>query len=386
MGNGGGMTSKQFEIKIGVNSSGVITGINTAVGQINRLVASTRNLVLGFGIGSLIKNGVESLIKWGAEIEKNARANGLGVESFQELGAASKELSIDLTDATSAFKKLQLAQVAALQGNVDLQRAFQRRGITMNQLRQMTPRQVFEATGESFSKTAPSAQATADAIALMGKTGVSMMGAFRGGFMDAMKDARKLGEVLDESVVKSLVRADDAMTRFGLQAKVAVASLLPPLIELTSQILTATQATGIWLKTWFQSGGPGEASVRNADKAVDEFFKLQEKVARDKAKYENPKGNQPQNANDVLSNTNATMAKPDSDKLLNIGGYRGGGDIARIPGQQLQVQQRMEHHLNRIAHYAEKGGFATSPQMNEAISGIQDLVRAITPLVSYDLE
>lgn len=385
------MSSKQFEIKIGVNSGGVVTGINSAIGQINRLASTARNIAAGFGIvgiASMVKNGIESLIKWGAEIEKTARANGLAVDTFQELSAASTELSIDLTDSTSAFKKLQLAQVEALKGNAETQRMFQRRGIELNRLREMTPKQAFDAVGDSFAKIAPSAQATADAVGLMGKSGVAMLGAFRGGFMDAMKDARSLGEVLDEKVVKSLAHADDAMTRFGLQAKVAIAGMIPPLIDLTSQILDATQATGIWLKTWWQNGGPSEGAVKSADKAVDEFFKLKEQNARDRAKYENPKADTPTNANGVISNSNGqTLAKPDSDKLLNIGGYRGGGEIARIPGQQLRVQQRMEQHLGRIAHYVEKGP-PVSPAVSETINGLRDLVKALTGSAGgdYDLE
>ena len=77
------------------------------------------------------------------------------------------------------------------------------------------------------------------------------------------------------------------------------------------------------------------------------------------------------------------LAKADSDSLARIGGYRGGTNIANVPSQQLAVQREIATHARAIA---QKLAGPPSPEVNKVISGLQDLVRSITPLVSYDLE
>ncbi len=372
------MSESQFEIKLSLNPSGVIAGVNRSVESFQKLGESVKSTLEAIGIKELIQHAIESSIEWGAAIQKSARASGIAVNSYQELGAASKELSIDVADATNAFKKLQLAQVDAIKGDAETQRAFQRIGISVATLRSLNPYALFTQVGEAIEKLPPSAQLTADSIKLMGKNSEAMVGAFRGGFIAAMKEASELGEILDEKVVAGLVRADDAMTRFSLQAKVAIASLIPPLVEVTGQILDATQATILWIQTWFATKGTRQQAYNEANKAVDAYFDLKTKMALEKSKYENPNPKPNDASNVQLSQNPNPLAKMDADKLLQIGGYRGGGEVATIPSQQLEVQRTMEGHLRRIAHYAE-GGFASGVADGE----VKDLLQKVDNFFKY---
>jgi hypothetical protein len=130
---------------------------------------------------------------------------------------------------------------------------------------------------------APSAQVTTDMLSLFGKSGDKMAAAFRGGFLDAMKEAKALGYVVEASVINQLDEAGKALDRFALKWKVNLAPAVTGGIGLIEQFHHAVQASILQVETFLKTNVGGmkgkdafKTALNESNKAVAEYFKALE--------------------------------------------------------------------------------------------------------------
>src|SRR5207253_528395 len=101
--------STQFTIKLAVNSSGVSSGINAAVGQFERLYGTATKVVQGFlGLAAVRwgANIIKSSIELGSHLTDMALRSKMNVEEMQSLAHGFDQAGGSLEGMMLGMKKL----------------------------------------------------------------------------------------------------------------------------------------------------------------------------------------------------------------------------------------------------------------------------------------
>lgn len=387
------MANEQFVIRLGVESGGVAAGVNSAVGQIQRLYGGVRNVVNGFLAlqavhwgASLIKDSIDL----GGHLNDMADRSATAVESMQEFEFALSQSGGEMTDLTKGLKDMARAQVDAIKGNMELRAVFMRYGVTLNDLRKTKPQDLFPRLAGAIGKAQASSLVTDDVAQIFGKAGEALIPAFRNGFAEAIQQARDLGLVLSREVTDELDAAGDQLDILNKKFKVLMATLtahslkgITQFFRDTIEVLAAGEFGGAVTKSTSGlgatiSGMLGKLAANAAMETMNAQDVEQEKNDAERRKKRGQEA--PGDARKVGSRRGDENMQPSSDQLARIGGYRGGvGEVNRILPQQLAVQQQMERHLSKIASKADK----PSPEVQKMLSTLGSLVNTLTP---YDEE
>lgn len=237
------------------NSSGV-TQLGTSIGnvgeRVGNLATKFRN-VAAIGIGAVVGLGyafqrLEGQMGDFSDQLANAGIRGAAVANMRAQADAMGFMGVKSEDAGAALVKLTQNQSSALAGNKTMVAAFQAAGISLSQLRQLKPDQLFEQLANNFSKSEKSGAKLNVATTLMGKSSTKMVEAMSQGpeafqkFKDRYQEA-----LLTEKDFADMDAAGDRMDGLGLLfgrigqklAAVAAPKLTPILEKLESKLLVA---------------------------------------------------------------------------------------------------------------------------------------------------
>lgn len=347
------MANAQFTIQLGLNSSGVTSGVNSAIGQIQKLAGQVKGALIGASLGGLVANEFRKAVQLGGDIADSARRAGMGVEAFQELTFAAKQSGVEMSDVSDTFKKMQVSQVAAIRGNQDIAASYGRIGLSVEQLRKLKPGELYKEIASRTGKMPHSAELTSDIAQIFGKGdgGMKMLSAFRDGFGEAAESAKSLGQVMEESVIKNLDKIGDTIDQLKGSWIASLGEMISKAIDFGKILKDSIESRMTYYIAYNDARKHGatesEAEVK-AKRVEDSWFERRRKESLAKpVELARPvidaSGVRP------TGNANA-MAKPDSDTLARIGGFRGGGgEITRMPQLQLQAQQTANAHLSTIS-------------------------------------
>jgi hypothetical protein len=361
-----GASSEQFVIRLGMNSSGVTSGVNSAVGQIQRLYEGTKKVVEGFlALESVHWAGeqVRSAIELGVRLNNLADRSDQTVESLQGLQFGAKKAGVEIDDIVRGIKDMSRAQIDAIKGNAELRASFSRYGITLNDLRTKKPSDLFNDVAVAMGRAQSTAQVTDDAAQIFGKAGDLLLPAFRNGLIESAEEAKKLGIILERDVTDELSRAGDEIDLLNAKWKTfearVVATGLKKLTGFIRDTIDAQVAQSVE-ELAKQAGGNTTIAKNIASvlaSAVIAIEKGKEKAADDADEEQRKKRGKQGAPGDVTKATSSvSIGSPiASDSLLRVGGIRGGsGELSRVQNRQLEVQLRIEGHLRRIADSSDK--------------------------------
>jgi len=169
-------------------------------------------LTAAFSFRSAV-GAMQDLIKQGTEFRDLSQRIGVSAQKLQEWAYAAEQTGASANDITIAVRYLRVAIAQALAGpESDAAAAFDRMGITLDDLRLKKPEEIFDQLAVSMKEIPDSAQLTADAMRLLGRSADALMPAMRGGFDAMAKDARRFGLIMQDGIVNRLGRMGDAMT------------------------------------------------------------------------------------------------------------------------------------------------------------------------------
>lgn len=350
----------QFLIRIGVNSRGVSKGVNDAAKEFQKLGNQIKNY---FGAG-MIANEIRKIINLGSEINDTSRKMGISKKTFQEWTYAAKQSGVEITEVESAFRKMQIAQNSAVTKGGESAEAFERMGISIQELKTLNPEQLFRRVGEAASKMNPSARLTSDIAKIFGKGGASVISAFRDGFGDAIDEVQD--KLLSDGTVYWLDKIGDAIDR--LKAK-WISMAAPGIVKLGGIAKTVSEFVGQAMGALGSAAGTiaGGGTMKEAmDSAVESIREDAKKAAESESKAEKPqlKSSAPTDFGDEKEKekkkkkereANYGGGEMSSDALRRIGLMRGAGPIASIPAQQLSEQRRANLTLNQLIARVETG-------------------------------
>lgn len=229
-------TASTSGLTAGVNSAAASmrrmeSAVNGLRGPLNSLVAIQGAQLFG-SIASAASNYARSLaglVVSTAEAvsSQNDLANRLGM-TYAELAGlsyAGSLVGVSTEQIGAAFTRAQVAIANAAAGSATATKAFERIGLSVEQLQGMTAEQQFEAIAEAISQLPTEAERAAAAVQLFGRAGAQLLPLFNQGaegIQAARAEAERFGLTLNTAQANNVDAMGDAFGR----AKAAITGVI----------------------------------------------------------------------------------------------------------------------------------------------------------------
>ena len=235
-----------LKVKVGVDKSGFTTGL-----------ASMENSVKGFGmkVGGILAGafafdkiiqGFSNAIDKGDQLQDLANRFGVAASSLQEIGNAASTSGAGLEDVAGAMNKLAKNAGAAIGGNEQMAEAFNKIGLSVEQLNGMSPQDLFFALSKAVASGTLGMQDFTIAQELAGKGAAVLMETLRMGPEVIAANGQAMGVWTDETISK-LSEASDSIKTFQNKMTIAfgsIAQIAVPLIKAFEDIVELTTVIG----------------------------------------------------------------------------------------------------------------------------------------------
>lgn len=286
---------------------------------------------------------------------------GISTDNIQAFSHAAKLSGASIDDVANAMKELAKSQVAALGGSGSELDAFKQLGVSLDDLRNKNPEQLFLQVAKAMEGTSASSMQTASALKVMGNAGDKLMAGLRGGFAGAAEEAKAFGVVMDEMIIAKLDNAGDKFDTFATKIKVVFGSVLAFLADR----LTDLQSTIAYISAFFGNLGknlkPGEmANPFSAEGRADFRQALEKAREAGMAVYEAEAAalskTAPQSTTPELSER-FSVPVDKRQKLGGLGGLTSASSLnslQQIGALSIQGPNRQIQHLSRIEAYTKQ--------------------------------
>lgn len=206
----------KYAIKAEDKSSSVIRGIKGKLkglsGAFGGMGASIAGIVGVGGFGAMIKGSLDSA----DAMQKLSIQLGFSTEFLSEMKHAAELSGASLDDVTKGGRKLQQSLTDAADGGKSTSEAFDKLGLSVDELLQLHPDEQLLIVGDALSKMENQAEKTDTAMLLMGKSGAALNQVFVGGADSVQKmrnEAEALGLSLSRDAADGAANANDAILR-----------------------------------------------------------------------------------------------------------------------------------------------------------------------------
>jgi hypothetical protein len=198
---------------LGLDTAGFKAGLATAESSLSGLagkLAGAFGLTLGV---AGIEAGIRKVVEYGAHVADLSDKFGVNAESLQRLGNAAELHGSSLDGVAKGFNKLEIAQSRALGGSESILRAFSNLGISVDDLKKLSPEQIMMKLGKSSLNAA-------DLVAVLGKNALELRPILEG----VGNGSIELGKAIDENLIRKLKEADDTWKKLGQNLKIGFAT------------------------------------------------------------------------------------------------------------------------------------------------------------------
>ena len=193
--------------------------------QFDRTLAQSQKKIKAFSSGvksALAGIGVAmsgaALIGWGKSmiddldnIGKRAGVLGITAERYQQLAYAAQRTATDIGTVESAMKKLYGELGKAASGNEKSASAFRKLGVNIEDIKNLSPDQVFDRAAEALTGIGDPAERNAIAMELFGKQAMELNN-FLADYISLGEEARTKGFIASEEDVKQAMQINDQLT------------------------------------------------------------------------------------------------------------------------------------------------------------------------------
>jgi hypothetical protein len=243
-------TIGNLRVDLGLNTAQFDAGAKKAQSSLAGLSGSIKGFAAGIA-GALTLGGVAKFMQTSIErmdqIGEAAEKVGMSAEAFSRLEYAARVAGVGMDGLTTTLARFSRQIVEISQGgNNDAAQALQSLGISAVDVQgKLRPTEMIIAdVAEAFGNMEDSAEKTALAIALFGRSGAAMIPFLNGGrkaINDLSAEAEAFGLVVDRESAQAAARFNDNLTRLqgaseGLQRQLARA-LVPALADVSEGLL-----------------------------------------------------------------------------------------------------------------------------------------------------
>ena len=205
------------------------------------LLQTARNVAVLGGAAYGLYRFAEGAVGAADAVGDLATKTGVAGRDIQIFGAMTEIAGGSTEDAANSISRLQRQMFAAKHGSKEAQKAFRMAGISMDELKKMTPQQVLERMADTFQKTTDQGRKLTIGNALMGKSSGALVAALSEGSAAIRKQAEEMerdGILFSPEQLAAADRLDKIMGRLsrslgGLKNMLGLqlAEALSPMIE-----------------------------------------------------------------------------------------------------------------------------------------------------------
>jgi hypothetical protein len=258
--------------KLALDASGLDRGLQSATASVDRFAKQTGALLVGaFAFDKLI-SGFSSAIEKGDQLQDLANRFGISASALQEVGNAASLSGAGIEDVASAMNKLAVNAGKAIGGDDAMKQAFLDIGLSVQQLKEMSPQDIFFALSEAIQNTSNPLEAFAKAQAVAGKSVGALMETMRMG-PAAIKELGDSMGVWSDNQITQLGAASDAIKEFQTTQTIWFGKTLIGLKGLIERYQDLTEAIALSVAARFTKGldNAGRASLmeESSAKAAD---------------------------------------------------------------------------------------------------------------------
>ena len=230
-------------------------GISSAFSGMATLLGA--GLVAGFA-ASFIDETEKAVLELGHLSEKT----GIAIETLAGLQVATREIGVDFSAVETGLIRLERAQALATAGGKSQAEALHRIGLSVEEIRNLTPEELLMKIAAAMQNTSSSADKAAAAIALFGKGGAALIPIFNeyGGTLESVTKANaELAGVTEEAYQESL-KYTKATADLGFELRKLAIETVP---------LVTTAIHGFKAAFAEASAGLGQITIRLVEAYAD---------------------------------------------------------------------------------------------------------------------
>ena len=260
MANARGIRGGAAYIELFVNDSKLVRGLQNA----SKKLKAFGDAITGWGqkmtaIGAAVVapliGSAKAFSEMGDRMAKMSQRTGISVETLSELAYAAELSGADLDTLEGSLRKMQKAIVAAAEGSESATDALGKLGLTVADLRGLSPDHQFKLIADRLSQIQSPAVKAALAMELFGKSGTQLlplMSEGAKGIEALQQQARDLGLTMsteDAKAAEALNDAFDTLWKVVKQGVFVIGSALAPTLKAVSEwIVNTVVTTTAWIK------------------------------------------------------------------------------------------------------------------------------------------
>jgi hypothetical protein len=294
-----------------------------------------------FVVDKVVDLGLKA-IQTAGQLNDLSQQLGVSAKFLQEMKFAAEMGGASLSDVESGLQKIQIARQKALGGNDELVAAFESLGVSSEQLKSSRIEDIFMQIGSSFEGGANPEELVAAFTQIAGKGAGSLIPAMASGLADAAEQARNLGLVMSDDVVRSLDDANDRveimMKRLETGMGVVISSFVTPLMDFLDAFGAGVQGffgamfaegrAGFQMENWIEQFQQSFRTARDEQQAELQAKKdadAKRAESRSKAAGFEFQASEAdlKKARDLQRSVNTVFMGNQGDSLARIGGFTG---------------------------------------------------------------
>jgi hypothetical protein len=205
-------------------------------------------IAAGTGITTPLVAAAMQFASMGDELNKASQRTGIAVEHLSMLKYAAEQSGASFEDLESGLRKMQKAIFDAENKSQSANAALASIGLTVKNLKGLTPEQQFEKIAEGLSKIRDPGAKAAVAMELFGKGGAGLLPLMEDGakgINELARQAKQLGLVISKEDAEAATKFGDTVDDLWKQIKgltfqvgAAIANALQPFAEIARTVMT----------------------------------------------------------------------------------------------------------------------------------------------------
>lgn len=253
--------------QLGININPYVQGLYRAraeASSFGKNVASTigGSLAGAFSAGAILST-VKHFTDMGGRIEDLHKRTELTRSEVQALDYAAEQASASFEDMAKGLKQTALSQEAALNGNKEKLAEFQRLGVTLDDLRKKTAKEIFIQISEAIHQAGDSSGYLTSMLGVMGNKSDVLIPAMKEGIGSLITEFEQLGLAIEDDVIVRLdqmgdewdtwvrkTKRDAAPWLTGLTDWISAMKNVAPIRSFPEMFLHNTSPLEIFRKAW----------------------------------------------------------------------------------------------------------------------------------------
>jgi|GEM_PF-4755239 len=210
----------QLLARLGLDTSGFKAGLKDAHSAFSQLAGK---IGVGLSVAGIAQYSRE-ITEYGARVFDLGKRYEVSTDDIQKFGNAAEQNGSSLEGVARGFNKLDIAISRALGGNESILKSFASLGVTVADLKQLSPEEIMKKLGSSSLNAA-------DMVKVLGKSALELRPVLQG----IADGSIELGDAIDEGQIKKLKEADKAWKHYFETIRIWSAGFLVDLKGNTSE-------------------------------------------------------------------------------------------------------------------------------------------------------